>query len=108
MFSAGFHRNAAPVAVFPRDEEDAVELRLIHNVQAVRNREKPHAAGGKTTRVRIIKPIAGSSEFEKSLGPVLERNFFVQEIRRQRSTGPSIYRTRTDIPETFLSWSGIQ
>src|SRR5678810_1048334 len=108
MFTTGFRGDSAPVAVFAGDEEDAIELRLIDDIQTVRHREESHAACGVAAGVRIVQAVSGLPILVKSARPILKRNFVQRQVRWKSRTVASEDVPLHDIPKALLAGCGIQ
>src|SRR5687767_14159746 len=105
MLPPGFHGNPAPVPVFAGDDENAVQLGLIDELHAIRNREESHPARWLTSRMGIIEPASGSAVLVQSSGPILERHLLERQIARQAA---SDWTTAHVVPESLDAWNLTQ
>src|SRR5438046_2102978 len=103
MFPPRLHCDPAPIAVFPVDDENAIEFGLIDELHAIRNREKPHPTGRLTPRMGVVQSTPRPAVLVKSSRPVLKRNLFQRQISRQARASRPDWTTASNIPNTLTA-----
>src|SRR5688500_11216255 len=99
MLAPRFHRDPAPVPVFPIDDEDALQLGLIDELHAVRHGEKPHPSRRLAARMRIVEPAPRAAVVVQRPRPLLERDLVEGQVAGQ-SARPD-WTAAGDVPESL-------